>query len=86
MEAPKKQTEMVAASDKKAKMVKIKALRDIRVDGKMVKPGEVVEVSSEEAQDFCKKYQGAFGFSGERPNNETVRQVFSRAELVGEVS
>ena len=71
-----KETKMVAGQKPTTKMVKIQALRDIRIDrpgpdGKTqhlnVKRGEVVEVTESEAKEFCDKiFKAHYAFSGER--------------------
>ena len=43
------------------------------LSGTMVEPGQVVEVSEEDAKMFCDtKYSGHYGFEGERFNDTTM--------------
>jgi hypothetical protein len=78
---PPKETHM-AAAPKTTKLVKIKALRDIRLtDGSTVLPGQVVEVPEADAKEFCDlpTAPAHYAFSGERPQSEVVRHDHKRA-------
>jgi hypothetical protein len=53
------------------------------IGGKVVKPGHEVEATEAEAREFCDRpMQGPFAFSGERPEAESIRHRFFRAERV----
>lgn len=79
MNPPNQQTQMTAPDKSKQKMVKIQAVYPIRlgdhwdekvkgvVPGKEIKPGEIVEVTEEEAQQFCDhKASAYYAFRGDR--------------------
>lgn len=78
-----KETRMVAAENpKKTKMVAIKTIRAIVVNGKTVPEGTTVEVTEEEATEFTKKFEGQFNFAGERGLTDSTRHIIQRAEKV----
>jgi hypothetical protein len=67
----------------KTRMVRIKAKQPIRLaDGKHIAEGAVVDVSEEEAAEFCdRSFDGYYAFAGERFNDKTKHKVV-RAERV----
>ncbi len=66
-----------------AKRVKIKAVRDIRVDGKEYPPDAVVEVDEDTAKELCdRKFAGCLSFAGERHGDDIPRNVVTRAVRV----
>lgn len=67
----------------KPKNVKIRAIREIRPYGMVIKPGQTCYVDEDAAADFCKSYDGAYAFRGQRmPGDETPRAKIQRAEYV----
>lgn len=75
-------TTKLVADPKRTKLVRIKALADIRLsDGKILKPGEIAEVSESDAAEFCShpKAEGHYAFSGTRPESEVARHSMQRA-------
>lgn len=87
MQPPVEGQEQVAAKQPaKTRMVKIRAVRDIRLaSGDVLKPGQTAVVPSEEAELLCDhpKVKGHYAFSGERPTSEVERHVMVRAERLG---
>lgn len=80
MTAPKTATtEMIQEPSKK---VRIKALKEIDINGVRLKEGEEIEVSEELAQEFCRPFEGGFSFSGERNEDNPPRWKYQRAEIV----
>ena len=58
--------EMTNDQSKKTKMVKIKTLRDCKVDGKVLPIGQEAEVSEEQATALCDKtFRGPLDGTGE---------------------
>jgi hypothetical protein len=85
------ETKMTNPPVKQTKMIKIKATQPIRLDresnGKLssvdVQPGTVVEVTEEEAQEFCdRKFKGYHAFDGERSEKDAPRSEITRAVRV----
>lgn len=65
-------TQMIAK-----KKVKILTQRPISVDGKIVEPGQTLEVSEDEAKEFCdRSFQSFYPFSGERYEDATPAKIF----------
>jgi hypothetical protein len=76
-------TKMVSDPGSTLKMVKIKTLRDIRLDpvGTIVKAGNEVEVTEEQAKEFCDlEIEGNYAFAGERANEAADRHRIRRAQ------
>lgn len=65
MKAPANQTKMVAADNSPAKMVRVKALTDIRLDGGNRRPGEVFEVDEETARVLERETPLPYQFTGD---------------------
>lgn len=85
MTAPQTESmaKMTAPAAATSKMVKIRAVRDIRLaNGTVLKPGQEAKVTEDEAVMFCEhpKADGHFAFSGERPTSEIARHKMVRAE------
>lgn len=58
---------------KKAKKVKIKAIRSIQVGGHIHEPGSIVEVTEDEAKEFCdRKFAGYMPFYGTKPESNAM--------------
>jgi hypothetical protein len=84
MQTPQ-ETKMVKKPETTQRMVKIKTLKDIRLDPeeRVITAGQVVEVTEEQAQEFCDKViTGHFNHSGERDIQSTERHKVKRAERV----
>lgn len=65
---------------KRTKMVKIKTVRAIRLkDGTEVGPNREVEVSEDEATEFCRAFKGSYDFAGEVPESIAKRSRIVRA-------
>lgn len=66
------------------KLVKIETLMPIALaGGRIIAPGQVVEVSEEEAVEFSRVLKGHFSFAGERGKGSAAeRHVFQRAKRV----
>jgi hypothetical protein len=77
---PKAPVKMVAP--KKAKAIKIKALRDIYVNGQIFKAGAEIECSEEDAKEFCTPISGPYNFSGHRNDNDAPFAQLFRAERI----
>ncbi len=81
-------THMVAGAEApraKVETVKIKVMRPIMVGGIVRQPGELVEVTQEEAKEFCTPSKGHHAFRGERHADEEggpKRFDLTRAKLV----
>lgn len=88
MTAPDSQaTQMQAAAPKSPKLVKIRALSAILVtqghEKVSVAPGQIVEVSEEEAKEFADRvFTNGFSFAGEHSESfaEANRHRLKRAE------
>lgn len=92
---PTDQTKMLAR--KGPRMVKVYAMRTFRIEdlvkdsegkviednSKLVKPGEVVEVTEKRARELIKPILGAYAFSGERyiADGDTPRHDLTIARL-----
>lgn len=78
---PMNEAKMVAP--KKEKTFKLLAMREFQVGEKVVKPGDLVEVTKDQAKDLCKKLQGGYAFSGERHNKDgdIIQHDLTRARL-----
>lgn len=74
---PQETTKMVAK-----KTVKIEAIRTIAIGNTQLAPGEQIEVTEEQAEEFCKAYEGHYAFAGERGNHDAVRHQIARAKVV----
>lgn len=96
---PSEQTKNVKGQDKKQKMFKVKCLRDFALDRPgqeriIVKPGQIIEVTREEARHLVKHaFKSYCQFSGERHFDEAKSSaeaikmsqgVIYKAELVKE--
>lgn len=85
-----RKTRMVKPIKKGTRMVKVRALRPIKVTthgnkSVTLQPGDVAEIPSYEAEEFVgRKFTGPYPFSGERFANEQGAQLssYSRAEYV----
>lgn len=79
---PQENTKMVAP----VKTVKIEVLRPIcrgqGLEQRFHVPGETVEVTEEEANMFCKPFQGGFAFGGERSVKDSPKHEIVRAKRV----
>lgn len=64
------------------KMVKLEAVRPVRLGDKTYTPGEVFEASEEDANWILKGIQGVYNFGGERHNAEQDRHKIVRAKRV----
>jgi len=64
----------------KTNMVKIFLKRDCLIGGKINRAGETLEVSEEDAKEFCKPLTGLPAFEGERKNPQFHDNT--RAEVV----
>jgi hypothetical protein len=64
----------------KTNLIKIFLKRDCLVNSKLVKAGATVEVSPEDAEEFCRPLVGLPSFEGERTNPHYHDNT--RAELV----
>jgi hypothetical protein len=64
----------------KTNLIKIFLKRDCLIDNKVVKAGATVEVSKEDAEEFCKPLTGLPAFEGERSRPQFHDNT--RAELV----
>ena len=88
-----------AAQQKGQKSYKVIALREFQIgnvemkDGKVisdntriVKPGQIVEVTKAQARDLCAKIHGAYAFSGERhiKDGDCKQHDLRRARLATE--
>lgn len=69
---------------KKEKVVKIRALRPFEEKGRVVIPGETLEVIESRAAELTKHVQGPFDFFGERISGtrDHRRANLAKAELV----
>lgn len=65
------------------KMVKLEAVRPVRLGDKTYTPGEVFEASEEDAKWITKEFDGVYSFGGERHNAEKDRHKLVRAKRVG---
>ena len=77
--------EMIAKQNaNKTKLVKIRALRTIRVNNQEHPRDSIVEVTEKEAEEFCKPIEGSFNFEGEREGEQskTDFQKILRAERI----
>lgn len=64
----------------KTNLIKIFLKRDCLIDSKLIKAGATVEVSPEDAAEFCRPISGLPSFEGERQNPQF--HDCTRAELV----
>ena len=103
---PKDQTKMVAPAKTGPKMVKVFAMREFKIEkliknshgdviedqSRMVKPGEVVEVTEAKARELIKPIKGAYAFSGERhladgdchQHDLTIARLATKRDLIQE--
>lgn len=78
-------TPLDAPSAPAAKLVKVRALRAVKVnDELMLGEGQVADVTEAEAAALCVPFAGTFGFVGSREGGdpEVVEQLY-RAERIG---
>lgn len=73
-----------AEGKKAAKLVKVRALRPFSALGRVINPGEIVEIEAAQAEDLVKDIVGPFDFFGERFENDKRdhrRHNLKKAEL-----
>lgn len=95
---PVDQTQMVAPAKGKKK-IKLIVMREFQVgeviygpngqvkadNTRIVKPGDLIEVSPKQAKDLTKKIEGAYAFSGERYDKDGIQKHnLTRARLATE--
>ena len=64
------------------KLVKLRAIRDISIDGNIYPPGSEVDCPEDLAQELCTPVEGSYAFSGHRSDNDAQKHQLVRAMRV----